>query len=125
MREESNVDSQWSPTEFDRWGRYYRAADSFYLQQKLHFADMYAKKCEARGHVDHAFELWGVARPLQDALVDSLACQVLLKSSSATQADLLKAQQRWASAHALREFGEPKSNSYDGSRKIRVGYICA
>jgi predicted O-linked N-acetylglucosamine transferase (SPINDLY family) len=84
---------------------------------------------ESRGQIDAAVRTWGLLGQRSDRHVDSLACQALLKSPSVTNQELLEAQLRWASRHALP--GKPGPARAPSvvrtgvSRPIHVGYHCS
>lgn len=81
----------------------------------------------ARGQIDQALQLWRRAEELNDPVLDGLACQAMLMSSTATYAGLLAVQRRWAELYAKPDPGLAGHawKPYDGRRKIRVGYFCS
>src|SRR4029077_1750242 len=83
-----------------------------------------AKVYYARGQIEQALRHWQRAEALGDPTIDSLACQAMLMAPSATYEGLRHAQETWASRHArpLAQLKAHRWRSYDGRRRIRVGY---
>ncbi|SJZ42322.1 Glycosyl transferase family 2 [Enhydrobacter aerosaccus] len=92
------------------------------------YAELYAmagERYETRGQIDLALAMWDRARPPDSPTLDSVACQAMLKSPTATDEALAARQAEWVRRH----LGDrpaitltPKSRN---GRKIRIGYHCA
>jgi predicted O-linked N-acetylglucosamine transferase (SPINDLY family) len=82
---------------------------------------------EGRGQIRQALEMWKRAEALSDPMIDSLACQAVLKLPGATYDSIAAFQQRWADRYrpTLSDTGSPRFLPYDGKRKIRIGYHCS
>jgi hypothetical protein len=92
------------------------------------YADLHllaAERYETRGQIDLALAMFDRARPPDDATIDSVACQAMLKSPTATDATLAARQSEWVRRH----LGEMPIVSLpcrrDAGRKIRIAYYCA
>ncbi len=82
---------------------------------------------DARGQTTQALDMWRRAEPLNDPNIDGLACQAFLKLPDATYENIAAFQSRWAKRHATEtsDAGNPRFQSFDGARKVRVGYHCS
>lgn len=92
------------------------------------YAELYAlaaARYETRGQIDLALEMWDHARPPDNATMDSVACQAMLKSPTATDETLSARQSTWV----RRYLGTPPAvrlpRATPSGRKIRIGYHCA
>ncbi len=92
------------------------------------YAELYAlaaERFEARGQVDLALAMWDRARPPDNPTIDSVACQAMLKSPTATDETLAARQADWVLRYlGKRPFVALPWKSGNG-RKIRIGYHCA
>ncbi len=91
-------------------------------------ADVYAmvgSLYDSRGQVGLALTMWERARRPNDLVVDSLACQALLKVPGLSDAALAERQRRWIAPHVrdLRVVAPKAARAPEG--KIRIGYHCA
>ncbi|HWE72305.1 MAG TPA: glycosyltransferase [Stellaceae bacterium] len=91
-----------------------------------HYASV-AAIYEGRGQIRQALEMWKRAEVLNDPMIDSLACQAILKLPGATYDSIAAYQQGWADRHApaSSNAAAPRFLPYDGRRKIRIGYHCS
>ena len=95
---------------------------------ELMYADLYAVAghvYEARGQIDLALEMWDHARPPDDVVLDSVACQAMLKSPLATDATLAQHQLAWARRHLGSRPAVSLPRRTSPNEKIRIGYHCA
>jgi len=106
-------------TYFEDLGRYYEL-------QLLGAALKIAEKYADRGQVDHSIEHLNIFWGQKDHSIDSLNVQTMLKSPLIGHAQILKAQLKWASYHAISMPDDDtfKFIPFDGRRKIRVAYAC-
>ena len=89
------------------------------------FADLYAlaaQRYEARGQIDLAIAMWDLAHPPRDLTRDSLACEAMLKSPSATDRTLAIRQKTWVRHH----IGERPhvTMARQAHSRIRLAYHC-
>ena len=92
------------------------------------YADLYAmvaSRYEGRGQIDVALEMWERARPPDDAAIDSLAVQAMLKSPTATDEGLAIKQREWVRRHARGSAPVPPRRPAPGRKAIRIGYHCS
>ena len=89
--------------------------------------DVTARIYESRGQIQEALDMWRRAEPLNDPTVDSLACQSILKHPETTYGRSAAQQQRWVDRHIRVGSVTPTPNfpSFDGRRKLRIGYHCS
>ena len=92
------------------------------------FADVYAIAgglYDSRGQIDLALTMWERARRPNDTVIDSLACQALLKVPGLTDAVLAERQRKWIAPHIGGLQPVSPSIARTADRKIRIGYHCA
>lgn len=84
---------------------------------------------DKRGRVDDALACWRLAleRGYSTARFHSLALDTWLKRPGATAEELLEAHREWAARYARPDPGVSplKVERFDGSRPLRVGYVCS
>jgi Glycosyl transferase family 41/Glycosyl transferase family 2 len=92
------------------------------------YADLYAlaaERHERRAQIDLALEMFDRARPPDDATMDSVACQAMLKSPTATDTTLAERQKAWVRRHLGERPVVTLPRKIDLQRRLRVGYHCA
>lgn len=82
-----------------------------------------------RGRIDEALSCWRLAfeRGHSTARFFSMALDAWLKDPDATSAELLQAHRSWAEHYATADPDVPPLTiePFDGSRPLRVGYVCS
>ena len=100
---------------------------SVMLPQWIGYYPDAAARYQARGQTPQALDMWKRAEPLNDPQVDGLACQAILKLTTATYDDLARFQRRWSERYAkpIRNADKHHFPVFDHTRKIKVGYHCS
>jgi hypothetical protein len=96
--------------------------------QAAMYADLHllaAERYETRGQIDLALAMFDRARPPDNATIDSIACQAMLKSPTATDATLAARQSEWVRRHLGEKPVIALPRRRDPGRKIRIAYYCA
>lgn len=92
------------------------------------YADLHviaAERYQIRGQIDLALAMYDRARPPYDATRDSVACQAMLKSPTATDASLATRQSEWVHRYLGDRSIVTLPRKRDPNRRIRIGYYCA
>jgi hypothetical protein len=93
------------------------------------FADVYgdlAERYNALGQISTALHHWSIAGAVPDAMRDGMALQAEMKRPGATEASIADAHKRYVARYMPDAVPViPHSLSWDGERKIRIGYHCS
>jgi glycosyltransferase involved in cell wall biosynthesis len=81
----------------------------------------------SRGQIEEALDQWRRAEPLNDATIDSLACQAAQRAPSLTAAQIEEMQKRWAERHAPHPIVALPAlgGNVATDAPLRVAYHCA
>lgn len=126
LRQSALVSFGW----FGKLLRWFRPAGGLVSIGAVHEAQLYHRVAELyrwRGQVEEAWSLWQHTEVLQNEIIASDGCQVVLKSPYKTDADLAAIQRKWADRYAR---PNPVKARYVFSKRqpgerLTIGYYCS
>jgi glycosyltransferase involved in cell wall biosynthesis len=93
------------------------------------FADVYgdlAERYNALGQISTALHHWNIAGAVPDAMRDGMPLQAEMKRPGATEASIAETHKRYVARYLPNAVPvTPRLLSWDGQRRIRVGYHCS